>query len=139
MPLGVVLSRKVLTTDASLSGWGDLFEERAVNGKWDPHMRLSHINYLELLAVHLSLKYFLPFLRGHHVFVQTDNTTVVAYINKRGPEIPSVAHAGTQTDCLEQLTYPVPEGHSCTGGCCTVEQCPEATLFMQNGNFTQMW
>lgn len=32
----------------------------------------------------LSLKRFLPFLRGHHVLIRTDNTTTVAYVNRQG-------------------------------------------------------
>ena len=39
---------------------------------------------LELQAVLLALKHFLPFVRGQHVLVRTDNTTVVAYINRQG-------------------------------------------------------
>ena len=82
--MGVVLTRKVVTTDASLVGWGATHEGRTVNGTWSPQMRLAHINCLELLAVSLALKHFLPFLKGQHVLVRTDNTTVVAYVNRQG-------------------------------------------------------
>ena len=82
--MGAVLSRKVVTTDASLSGWGGLHEGRFVRGLWNVGLRRSHINYLELSAVFLSLKRFLPYLSGHHVLVRTDNTTTVAYINRQG-------------------------------------------------------
>lgn len=47
-------------------------------------MQLFHINCLELQAVSLALKHFLPFLRGQNVLVRTDNTTVVAYVNRQG-------------------------------------------------------
>ncbi len=43
-----------------------------------------HINGLEMLAVFLALKTFLPALRGHHVLVCLDNRMVVAYINHQG-------------------------------------------------------
>ncbi len=43
-----------------------------------------HINCLEMLAVFQVLKHFLPDLRGHHVLVRTDNTSVVSYINRQG-------------------------------------------------------
>ncbi|KAL0161749.1 hypothetical protein M9458_045474, partial [Cirrhinus mrigala] len=43
-----------------------------------------HINCLELLAVFQALKHFLPDLRDHRVFVRTDNTSVVSYINHQG-------------------------------------------------------
>ncbi len=39
-----------------------------------------HINCLEVLAVFKALKHFLLYLRGHHVLVCTDNTSVVSYI-----------------------------------------------------------
>ncbi|KAL6471402.1 hypothetical protein MHYP_G00200520 [Metynnis hypsauchen] len=69
IPMGTILVRKVVTSDASLSGWGATHEGRSVNGVWDPHLRSAHINYLELLAVFLALKLFLPYLAGHHVLV----------------------------------------------------------------------
>nr|XP_054607225.1 uncharacterized protein LOC129167121 [Nothobranchius furzeri] len=84
VPLGLVLVRKVVTTDASLSGWGGLLEGRSVRGVWSRELWGTHINYLELLAVFLALRRFLPFLSGHHVLVRTDNTTTVAYINRQG-------------------------------------------------------
>ena len=46
-------------------------------------MQLFHIIYLELQAVKLVLKHFLPFLRGQHVLVRIDNTMVMAYINRQ--------------------------------------------------------
>lgn len=57
---------------------------RTVNGTWDPRLAQSHINILELWAVFYALKHFLTFLQGRHVLVKTDNTTVVAYINRQG-------------------------------------------------------
>lgn len=84
VPLGGVSLRKVVTTDASLGGWGAVFQGRSVNGRWTPRLRKLHINMLELMAVFLALKHFLPFLEGFHVLVRTDNTTVVAYVNRQG-------------------------------------------------------
>ncbi len=40
-----------------------------------------HINRLEMLAVFLALKNILADLRGQHVLVRSDNTSVVSYIN----------------------------------------------------------
>ncbi len=37
-----------------------------------------------MLAVFLALKNFLADLRGHHVLVRSDNTSVVSYINHQG-------------------------------------------------------
>ena len=67
---------------------------RTVNGVWPPQLIHKHINYLELLAVFLALKHFLSFIRGRHVLVKTDNSTVVAYINRQG---------GTRSLQLHQL------------------------------------
>ncbi len=60
---------------------GGIHEGRIVNGRWGQHLTNLHINNLEMLAVFMTLKHFLHFLKGHHVLVRTDNTTVVAYIN----------------------------------------------------------
>lgn len=84
VPPGAVSSRVTLTTDASLSGWGATMMGRAVNGVWSQRLALNHINVLELRAVLLALRHFLPYLRGQHVLVKTDNSTVVAYINRQG-------------------------------------------------------
>ena len=43
-----------------------------------------HINHLELKAVFLALKEFQDLCSNNIVLVATDNTTVVAYINKEG-------------------------------------------------------
>ncbi|XP_049331019.1 uncharacterized protein LOC125799099 [Astyanax mexicanus] len=83
-PLGTISARKVITTDASLWGWGATHEGRSVNGQWSPSLRLAHVNVLELRAVCLALRHFLPYVENSHVLVRTDNTTVVAYINKQG-------------------------------------------------------
>ena len=54
--------------------------ERTARGTWSfPESKL-HINHLELKAVFLVLKEFQDLI----VLVATDNTTVVAYINKKG-------------------------------------------------------
>ncbi|XP_062386517.1 uncharacterized protein LOC134075064 [Sardina pilchardus] len=83
-PIGRILFRKVITTDASLRGWGAICEDRTVRGEWSLSQSSLHINHLELLTVFLALKHFLPALQGHHVLVRTDNSTVVSYINRQG-------------------------------------------------------
>ena len=50
----------------------------------DVWTRSLHINVLELMAVILALSYWAAVLQGHPVLIATDNTTVVAYINKQG-------------------------------------------------------
>ncbi len=84
VPMGPILSRKVVIADASLPGWGRMHEGRSVRGRWSVDLQRSHINFLELSAVFLSLKHFLPSLMGHHVLVRMDNTMTVVYINRQG-------------------------------------------------------
>ena len=84
VPLGLTLARKVVTTDASLSGWGATHDGRTARGMWHGALRRAHINYLELLAVFLALRHFKPLIQGCHVLVRTDNTTTMCYINKQG-------------------------------------------------------
>lgn len=47
-------------------------------------MKSLHINCLELMAVWLALRHILSLLKGHHVLVKTNNTTVVVFVNKQG-------------------------------------------------------
>ena len=41
--VGVIISHKVITTDASLKGWGATHEGRATRGLWDHGLRTAHI------------------------------------------------------------------------------------------------
>ncbi len=82
--LGASCRRKMLMTDDSLTGWGAILEVRSSQGLWKDHHLSWHINRLEILAVFLALKNFLADLRGHHVLVRSDNTSVVSYINHQG-------------------------------------------------------
>ncbi|XP_056093378.1 uncharacterized protein LOC130072339 [Rhinichthys klamathensis goyatoka] len=112
-PLGAVTMRKVVTTDASLTGWGATQEGRTVNGLWPNRLRSAHINYLELLTIWKALNHFLPRLQGHHVLVRCDNTTAVAYINRQGGMRSSKLHALAYT--LEQTGFPVVTRNSRSG------------------------
>ena len=71
-------------TDASKEGWGAHLNEHTARGSWSVPESQLHINYLELKAVFLALKEFQELCIGKMVLVATDNTTVVAYINKEG-------------------------------------------------------
>ena len=73
-----------LFTDASNEGWGAHLNERTARGTWSLPESKLHINYLELKAVFLALKEFQDLCIDKIVLVATDNTTVVAYINKEG-------------------------------------------------------
>ena len=71
-------------TDASKKGWGAHLNERTARGIWSVPESKLHINHLELKAVFLALKEFQDLCSNNIVLVATDNTTVVAYINKEG-------------------------------------------------------
>ncbi len=70
----------VITTDASHIGWGDV----TTQGPWNLVERKLHINILELLAVQFSLSALFSDVHGQHVRVESDNTTVISYINSVG-------------------------------------------------------
>ncbi len=46
---------KVLTTDASLTGWGVILEGRSCQGLWKDHHLSCHNNRLEMLALFFAL------------------------------------------------------------------------------------
>lgn len=66
VPLGLTSRWKMVTTDASNLGWGDLHKGKLVFGSWSILEQLLHINCLEMLAVFLALKNFLPALKRQH-------------------------------------------------------------------------
>ena len=74
----------VLTTDASLLGWGAVVEDQSTGGRWTENESELHINVLELKAVLFGLKAFYRQARNTDILVKSDNTVTVAYINKMG-------------------------------------------------------
>ena len=83
-PLHPVEHALQIFTDASKEGWGAHLNELTARGSWSVPESKLHINYLELKAVFLALKEFQELCTGKIVLVASDNTTVVAYINKEG-------------------------------------------------------
>ena len=75
---------KTLSTDASLQGWGGTLGHQIVQGLWPPEKQAWHINCLELEAVLLTIKRFLPQLANQSVLIRSDNTTAVQYITRQG-------------------------------------------------------
>ncbi len=71
-------------TDSSVTGWGAHLGDLTVYEVWSPQTARLHINNLELMAVVLALEHWQVQLRSKVVFVVTDNTTVMSYINKQG-------------------------------------------------------
>ena len=71
-------------TDASNEGWGAHLDDHTARGTWSLPESKLHKNHLELKAVFLALKEFRTLVCNKTVLIATDNTTVVAYINKEG-------------------------------------------------------
>ena len=71
-------------TDASNEGWGAHLDDHTARGTWSLPESKLHINHLELKAIFLALKEFQTLVCDKTVLIATDNTTVVAYINKEG-------------------------------------------------------
>lgn len=83
VPLEPPLFDVKLFTDASTQGWGAHLEDESAQGVWSIHEQSLHINLLEMRAVRLSLLHFqVP--PHSNILVASDNSTVVAYINKQG-------------------------------------------------------
>ncbi len=82
--MGLVHTRKVVTTDVSNTGWGALCEGKPTFGHWSETESGFHINCLEMLAVCRACQFFLPDLIGRHVLIRSDNMSVVSYINHQG-------------------------------------------------------
>ena len=83
-PLHPLIHAVQIFTDASKEGWGAHLGDFTARGIWSVPESHLHINFLELKAVLLALKIFQHLVQGKVVLVATDNTTVVAYINKEG-------------------------------------------------------
>ena len=73
-------------SDASKKCWGAAYQGISTRGHWSVDEAKAHINVLVLQAATLALKallnHQLPVPK--HVHLRLDNTTAVAYINKRG-------------------------------------------------------
>ena len=68
----------VITSDASLLGWGAECLRQTTQGGWYQTEMLQHINVLELRAAELALKSFKDLWEGSRVRLQLDNTTAVS-------------------------------------------------------------
>ena len=75
---------KVVSSDASLSGWGAECAGITTGGRWTPEEAQLHINVLELKAGLFALKSFGKRTSNTSVMLRMDNTTAVAYVNHMG-------------------------------------------------------
>ena len=75
---------KLIFTDASNAGWGAHSGQDSTGGLWSHLEKHLHINLLEMKAVFLALQFFKKTCQNNQVLIASDNTSVVAYINKQG-------------------------------------------------------
>ena len=100
-------------TDASNEGWGAHLDEHTARGTWSLPESKLHINHLELKAVFLALKEFRTLCYNKTVLIATDNTTVVAYINKEGGDEVGITVCPTvENPVLVYQTADNPQGMS---------------------------
>lgn len=74
----------IITTDASLKGWGAVCQGVHTRGLWTQEESLLHINALELKAALFAFRAFSKSQRKLHVHLRMDNRTAVAYLLKMG-------------------------------------------------------
>ena len=74
----------VMFTDASKTGWGAHMDSLTVSGSWPQQCQDYSINWLEMEAIRLALRRWLPLLQNKDVLVRSDNRTTVFYLNKQG-------------------------------------------------------
>lgn len=73
----------IITSDASLTGWGAHSGEFHAKGNWAHEHIDLHINVLELWAAFLALKTFVN-RDNVQVLIRVDSSTAMAYINRQG-------------------------------------------------------
>ncbi|XP_069129272.1 uncharacterized protein [Argopecten irradians] len=84
VPLSKPAPTMTLFTDASMTGWGAYLDGHGRSGEWSGDQLSEHINVLEMRAVLLALQAFRKILHSKVVCVATDNSTVVAYLERQG-------------------------------------------------------
>ena len=79
-----------IETDSSLSGFGrhDVTYNVEYSGSWEKADKTQHINYLELKAAILCLKYFCDNVTNEHIHLFMDNVVLIKYISKMGGRKP---------------------------------------------------
>lgn len=74
----------VIRTDASKKGWGMQADNLRTGGRWSNEESKLHINILELKAIHLGLLTAFKTSKNIGIRIESDNTTAIAFINRRG-------------------------------------------------------
>ena len=84
-----------ICSDTSMEGWVAHMDQCRIYGSWSQQEQSLHINILEMRAIRYALiRFNLP--TDSVILVNSDNSTVVAYVNKQG---------GTRSVTLMEETY----------------------------------
>ena len=65
-------------------GWGGYLKPLRTSGMWTRSQLFWYIHRKELMAIFLSLKFFLKSQENVHVQIMTNNSTSVSYLNRMG-------------------------------------------------------
>ena len=84
VPMSLPITSLQLMTDASLHGWSGVLLPSSVSGVWPPSYGQMSINWLELMAIKLSLEHFSQDLMGQDVLLLSDNSTAVSCLFRQG-------------------------------------------------------
>lgn len=84
MPIHMNAVTHLLTTDASNIGWGAQINDHFIMGTWKKTQMSWHANRKEMFAVYAAVLHEQNHLHDAQILLQTDNRTVVSYINKEG-------------------------------------------------------
>ena len=83
----------IITTDASLLGWGACWDGRETGGLFSEEEKDYHINVLETKAVLFGLSALCGHIQNQHIKVLADNTATVGAINNMGSSKSSTLHS----------------------------------------------
>ncbi|KOB79363.1 putative transposon Ty3-I Gag-Pol polyprotein, partial [Operophtera brumata] len=82
-----------ITTDASDIGWGAVVNGLKLQGAWNQRQRSWHCNRKEMWAVYHALNSNKSVVEKNTCLIQSDNKTVVAYIQKEGGTKSLILHS----------------------------------------------
>lgn len=89
-PISLGKMNRRIETDSSLLGYGghDVTHDMEFSGSWSEQEKQNHINYLELKAAFLCIKFFCEDVTNEHIYLFLDNTVALKYISKMGGRKP---------------------------------------------------
>lgn len=91
-PISLLPPNRKIETDSSMIGYGghDVTFDRVFSGCWTQKDKENHINYLELKAAFLCLKFFCEAVSKEHIHLYLDNTVAIKYLSKMGGRKPQL-------------------------------------------------